>query len=136
MQLMLLLFTVLSVNGVRCIPDMCDFLFPLEEIICTKFLLNLTGQSSFIDAEQHLMALPPRFGGLGTINPTRYSSFQLPSSVSITALLVELILQQSPIYSNEVLTSQFAAKQQIINTHHQLLRDMCESLLAGLPHKL
>ena len=82
------------------------------------------------------MALPPRLGGLGTINPTRYSSFQLPSSVSITALLVELILQQSPIYSNKVLTSQFAAKQQVINTHHQLLRDMCESLLAGLPYKL
>ena len=82
------------------------------------------------------MALPPRLGGLGNINPTRYSSFQLSSSVSITALLVELILQLSPIYSNELLTSQFAAKQQVINTHHQLLRDMCESLLASLPHKL
>ena len=71
MQLMLLLFTVLSVKRVKCIPDMYDFLLPLEEIICTKVLLNLTGQSSFIDTERHLMALPPRLGGLGTINPTR-----------------------------------------------------------------
>ena len=57
------------------------------------------------------MALPPRLGGFDIINPVRYSSFQFSSSVSITAPLVDLILQQSPIYSNEVLTSQFAAKQ-------------------------
>ena len=50
---------------VRCIPDTCNFLLPLEEIIRTKFLPNLTGQSSFSDAERDLMALPPRLGGLG-----------------------------------------------------------------------
>ena len=121
---------------VRCIPDTCDFLLPLEEIIRTKFLPNLTGQSSFSDAERDLMALPPRLGGLGIINPVRYSSFQFSSSVNITAPLVELILQQSHIYSNEVLTSQFAAKRQVITTNHQLLRDLYDSLLAGLPHKL
>ena len=82
------------------------------------------------------MALPPRLGGLGIINPAKYSSFQFSSSVSITAPLVDLILQQSPIYSNEVLTSQFAAKQQVIHTHRQLLKDMYDSLLAGLLHKL
>ena len=95
---------------VRCIPDTCDFLLPLEEIIRTKFLPNLTGQSSFSDAERDLMALSPRLGGLGIINPARYSLFQFSSSVNITAPLVELILQQSHIYSNKVLTSQFAAK--------------------------
>ena len=44
--------------------------------------------------------------------------------------------RQSTIYSNEVLTFQLAAKQQFINTHHQLLREMYDSLLASLPHKL
>ena len=121
---------------VRCIPDICGFLLSLEEIIRTKFLPSLTGQNSFSDAKRDLMALPPRLGGLGIINPARYSSFQFSSSVSITATLVYLILQQSPIYSNEVLTFQFAAKQQVIHTHHQLLKDMYDSLLAGLPHKL
>ena len=65
-----------------------------------------------------MMALPSRLGGLGIINPARYSSFQFSSSVSITAPLVQLILQQSHIYTNEVLTSHFAANQQVINTHH------------------
>ena len=116
---------------------MCNFLLPLEEIIQTKFLPNLTDQSSFRDAEQDLMALPPRLSGLqGIINPARYSSFQFSSSISTTATLVEPILQQFHIYTNEVLTSQFAAKQQVINTHHQFLRNTYDSLLAGLPHKL
>ena len=108
----------------------------MEEIICTKFFPNLSGQRSFSDAERDLMALPPRFGGLGIVNLARYSSFQFSSSVSKTAPLVQLILQQSHIYTNDILTSQFAAKQQVINTHRQLLRDMYDSLLAGLPHKL
>lgn len=69
-----------------------QFLLPLEEIICTKFLSNLTNQSFFSDAERDLMALPPRLGGLGIVNPARYSSFQFSSSVSITAPLVQLIL--------------------------------------------
>ena len=82
------------------------------------------------------MATNYTLGGLGIINPARYSSFQFSSSVNITAPLVKLILQQSHIYSNEVLTSQFAAKRQVITTNHQLLRDMYDSLLAGPPHKL
>ena len=61
---------------VRCIPNLCDFLLPLEEIIRTKFLPNLTGQCSFIDVERDLLSLPPRFGGLGVINPATYSTFQ------------------------------------------------------------
>ena len=88
---------------VRCIPDLCDSLLPLEEIICTKFLPNLTGQCSFSDLERDLLSLPPRLGGLGVINPATYSSFQFSSSVSITAPLVELIVQQTPIYSAAVL---------------------------------
>ena len=42
------------------------------------------------------MVLPPRLGGLGIVNPARYSSFQFSSSINIiNAPLVELILQQS-----------------------------------------
>ncbi len=48
---------------------------------------GLTGQCTFSDAERDLLALPPRLGGLGIINPASYSSFQFSSSVSITAPL-------------------------------------------------
>ena len=60
--------------------------------------------------EQHLLALPPRFGGLGIINAAK-SSFQCLSLVSITAPLVELILQQFSTSFAEVLMFQFVAKQ-------------------------
>ena len=82
------------------------------------------------------MALPPRFGGLGIINPGRYSSFQFSSSVSITAPLVELILQQSTTYSTKVMTSQFATKQQVIHTRQPFLMDMHDSLLNSLSPRL
>ena len=36
---------------IRCIPNVCEFLLPLEEIIRTKFLPSLTGQCTFSDAE-------------------------------------------------------------------------------------
>ena len=57
---------------VRCLPNLCDFLLPLEEIIRIKFLPNLTGQCSFSDMERDLLSLPPRLGGLGVINPSCY----------------------------------------------------------------
>ena len=69
--------------------------------------------------ERHLLALPPRFGGLGIINAAKSSSFQFLSLVSITAPLVELILQQFSTYFDEVLMFQFVAKQQIVNTYNQ-----------------
>ena len=121
---------------VRCIRNLCDFLLPLEEIIRTKFLPNLTGQCSFSGVERDLLSLAPRLGGLGVSNPATYSTFQFSSSVSITAPLVELIVQQTPIYSAEVLGFQFAAKRLAIATNNQFLTDMHDSLLISLPPKL
>ena len=97
---MLLLFMALLVNGIIWSDAfLCDSLLPLEEIICTKFLSNLTGQSFFSDLGWDLLALPPRLGGLDVIiNPAKFSSFQFTSSVSITTPLVELTLQQSFTY--------------------------------------
>ena len=62
MLLIPLLFMVLLTNGIifiRFIPDLCDYLLPLEEIIRRKFLPNLMGQSSFSDVERDLFSLPP-----------------------------------------------------------------------------
>ena len=72
---------------IRCIPE---FLLPLEEIICGKFLPNLTGQSSFNDVERDLLSPPPRLGGWA---PSIQLNTSHSNSISITALLVKLILQ-------------------------------------------
>jgi len=90
---------------IRCIPDIGSLLCPLGEVIRTKLLPNLTGQCAFNDVERDLLSLPPRFGGLGLINPSKYSTSQFASSVSITAPLVDLIVQQSFIYSVDVWSS-------------------------------
>jgi len=50
---------------IRCIPDIGSLLCPLEEVIRTKPLPNLTGQCAFNDVERDFLSLPPRFGGLG-----------------------------------------------------------------------
>ena len=76
----------------RCIPNTEDFLVPLEAIIRTKFLPNLTGQPSFNDDERRLFALLPRLGGLGIVNPQEHSSYQFSASTEITSPLVRLIL--------------------------------------------
>ena len=50
--------------------------------------------------------------------------------------LVEQILQQSTTCSADVLSSQFAAKQQVINNRSQFLSDTYDLLLSSLPSKL
>ena len=44
----------------RTIPDIEDLFQPLEDAIRQKFLLSLTGQVAFGDADRDLMALPVR----------------------------------------------------------------------------
>ena len=118
----------------RCIPDLCDYLLPLQE---QKIFAQLEwSELSFNDVKQDLLRLPPRFGVLGIINPAEHSSFQFSSSVSITAPLVELILQQSPTYSAEVLMSQLATKRLVINTQNQSLSTLYDSLIQSLSPKL
>ena len=56
----------------RCIPNIQTFLAPLETIIQTRFLPNLTGQPSFSDVDRKLFALLARLGGLGVVDPSQY----------------------------------------------------------------
>ena len=85
--------------------------------------------------EQHLLALPPRFGGLGIINAAKSSSFQFLSLVSITAPLVELILQQFSTYFDEVLMFRL-----LLNNRLSILiinqTAWYDALLTSLPPKL
>ena len=120
----------------RCIPNTEDFLAPLEAIIRTKFLPNLTGQPSFNDDKRRLLALPPRLGGLGIVNPQEHSSYQFSASTEITSPLVHLILRQSSIYTTEVAFEQFEAKHHVVSDHRQVIVNLQESLLPSLSSSL
>ena len=116
----------------RCIPNTEDFLAPLEAIIQTKFLPNLTGQPLFNDDERRLFALPPKWGGLDIDNPQEHSSYQFSASTEITSPLLRLILQQSSIYTAEVTFEQFEAKHHVVSDHCQDIVNLQESLLPSL----
>ena len=120
----------------RCIPNIQTFLAPLETIIQTRFLPNLTGQPSFNDAERKLFALPARLGGLGLVDPSQYSFFQFSASVAITAPLVWSILQQFSASPADVLCDRLEAKQCVVDGHHKSITDSYGSLLPLLSSSL
>ena len=120
----------------RCIPNIEDFVAPLETIVRKHFLPNLTGQPSFNDTERKLFSLPARFGGLGVGDPSQYSTFQYSASVAITAPLVQLILRQSSAPPADVWCDQLEAKQHIVAEHHRSLTELRDGLLLLLSSSL
>ena len=54
----------------RVTSDLVDHIQPLETEICRSFLPSLTGRPAPSEGVRSLLALPPRLGGLGIINPT------------------------------------------------------------------
>ena len=121
----------------RCIPNIQTFLAPLETIIQTRFLPNLTGQPSFSDVDsKQLFALLARLGGLGVVDPSQYSVFQFSVSVAITAPLVQSILRQSFASSADILCDQLEAKQCIVAEHHKSITDSYNFLVPLLSSSL
>ena len=76
------------------LPVSTDLLQPLENAIRQTLLPVLTGQPAFNDQMRDLVALPPRHGGLGLINPLTLPQTQQQSSVSVCRPLVKAILDQ------------------------------------------
>ena len=54
----------------RTIPDIKHLLMPLEDVIHQVFIPSLTGRLACSDIERKILALPPRMGGLGLLNPS------------------------------------------------------------------
>ena len=54
---------------IRTIPDIKDFLQPLEDVIHQSFIPALFGRPLCSPTERDLYALPVRLGGIGLINP-------------------------------------------------------------------
>ena len=66
------------------------------------------------------MALPVRLGGLGIIDPSRQTTFQLNTSMKITTPLVALILHQSHTYPSEAKAKQMKSKNNARTLRQQL----------------
>ena len=120
----------------RVIPDISDLIQPLEEAIHHIFLPSLTGRQAFSDDERNIIALPVRLGGLGIPNPMDQSMFQNHTSTTISAPLVELIIQQSPNSSQDIPKLQHKVKKEARNIRYKKEQQSAADLAAKIPSHL
>ena len=78
----------------RTVPGISDLMKPLEDRIRQNLIPALTNQKQHSDVERNLLALPPRMGGLGIINPTKISDSEYDNSVKLTKELKLHIINQ------------------------------------------
>ena len=78
----------------RVTSDLVDHLQPLETEICRSFLPSLTGRPAPGEGVRSLLALPPRLGGLGIINPTTAFVNEHKHSKEVCEPLTTLIVEQ------------------------------------------
>ena len=79
----------------RTIPETSELFQPLETCIRNEFLPSLIGRP-VSDVERRILALPPRFGGIGIRDPSKTADLEFSVSCSITNDLSNLIGNQTP----------------------------------------
>ena len=77
----------------RTIPDLDQHLQPLEEVIYNEFLPSLFGRT-INSTIRRLVALPPKLGGMGIVNPVSVASKEFKNSIQLTKPLSEKIINQ------------------------------------------
>ena len=79
----------------RTIPGITELLQPLEDCIRNEFMVGILNGHICSDDERDLLALPPRMGGLGIINPAKMTEIEHSNSLKVTAALTKHIIEQN-----------------------------------------
>ena len=82
----------------RTIPDIKEQLQPLENAIRYKLLPELLEGHQCNDKERQLLALPPKFGGIGIINPIDIAANEYINSKKLTETLTNSLKSQQHVY--------------------------------------
>ena len=99
----------------RTIPNMEDFLAPLDKVIDDEFLPALLGET-ISDTDRELFKLPIRDGGLGIPILTQKAVTDCKSSIDISTPLVEVIVSQgTEIPSKETIKQVRHVRTEITN---------------------
>ena len=85
----------------RTIPNIEKYLGPLENAIRNDLIPEILEGHSCNDTERKLLALSPKFGGLGLINLLDISCSEFDNSRKITYDLVTAIKEQRNIYDED-----------------------------------
>ena len=103
---------------------------PLENVIKSKLIPALTGRSAPSNIERNMLALPPKLGGLGIINPSSLCQ-GFTNSQMITAPLSRLILQQDTDLKN-------VQKEQnrLLSVVHQQKKSTMKSIAEQVEHEV
>lgn len=116
---------------IRTLPNITDFLEPLEEAI-SRLLIPAITDHHINDEDRKLLALPVRLGGLGFTNPVESAPQEHQASLIITKPLVQRIVDQ--IHNVPEETDIRTAKTQAMNRKRENLREndgMVKSILSS-----
>ena len=94
-------------------PDITDPLQPLEDVIQCTLLPALLKISPPNDVTRRLLALPPRWGGLGIFEPTVQCKLEYTASLDITGPLSSCIGSGEPFHYFDIRPSQYFKKSSI-----------------------
>ena len=108
---------------------------PLEYIIRSKLIPNLTGRRAPSDSERELFSQPARSGGMGLINPSTLSQSEFHSSSLISQPLVN-ILSHNYGYNEETLIEQQTSIKEVMKMKLNGHSTAATQLSAMLPSNL
>ena len=119
----------------RTTPNISHLLTPVESLIRTKLLPNLTGAPPPNDIMRRLLSLPVRMGGMGICSPDDLNR-EFDFSLQISNPLVSRILKQDMSYTPDELNSQLNAKSEVIKQRRESLVSISSSLHTSLSRDL
>ena len=124
----------------RTIPNLKEAFQPLEDTIRHSLLPVLLGISPPNDSLRDLLALPPRWGGLGIFDPSEQCSREYDASLNITEPLANCISTVSDGHPSghfhEIRAQQFLRKKDIQQVKQSYYSSTSCNLRAQLNHNL
>ena len=103
----------------RTTPSIGHLLQPLDAILRSTLIPNLTGRPPPNDIDLRLFALPVRLGGLGITPPSVYVDRDFEASLRVTSPLRDLLRSQDHVYSFAALDGQMSARADIRRERRQ-----------------
>ena len=123
----------------RTIPQIETMLQPLEEAIRNVFIPAITKGHNCTDVERDLLALTPRLGGLGIINPTKLAKAEYSNSMKLTSSLSAHIQSQNAsgdIDENKIYKLKIEISKDRQEAHEQELKSIIPLLSTKMKKKV
>ena len=121
---------------IKTVPDISELLQPLEDVIRCTLLPALLKISPPNDVTRKLIALPPRWGGLGIFVPTVQCELEYTASLDITRPLSSCIGSRQPFDYFEMKSAQYSKKSATRLSRQSLHSDSSSALRTQLDNTL